>query len=542
MPAPPDFGFHRAGGFSAFTRLWSPPPSLTLRSLRSPVPRGTLDVMSATTPCSGEEATTSCNKGTVAIVGLLTALAAVLRFAHLGQRGLSTAESIRIAVAQLGWQEMRTVLMSREASLSLYDVLLHFWVRLGTSECFVRSLSALFGTATVALIFLLGKRLFGTRAGLAAAALLAVSGYHIRYSQEAQSFSLVVLLAVVSSLLFVVAVERGSYRAWNWYTGISVLSGYVHPLAVLVTLAQFASVPFADNRKERAKDLRQSAIWIAVGWLPLVWLLAVKSRGQAEWASHASLQAIHERFFSSAGAGNHLLLALYAAAVAAAIASVLVKGRLSACLRWRYALVISWAILPLSLIVAVALGRSNFDPGFLLLILPALVLALSAVLDWTPLRAVWGVALALVLGISLSGARAAYATGFEPKREYMREVTRYILNNSRRGDGAVFYAPQGRVAFEYYREMHSASVIRPRVFYPLRGDGLLLAKPSTSDPALLAPDSLLMVELSQRQRVWLIRAGDQDENCKALQKWLEERFPRMERHGFGPTRFFLYSK
>jgi 4-amino-4-deoxy-L-arabinose transferase-like glycosyltransferase len=497
--------------------------------------------MSAIIQGRGKEATAAYSKSTVAIISLLTAVAAALRFAHLDQRGLSLDESITVAIARLVWTDIRTVLTSREEGATLYHLLLHYWTRLGTSECFVRSLSALFGTATIVLLYMLGRRMFGTRAGLTAAALLAVNGYHIRYSQDAQSYSLVVLLAVLTSLLLVEAVQRGSYRTWNWYTGISVVSGYVHPIGVLVTLAQFVSLPFAEKRKENAKDIRQSAIWIAVGWLPLVWFLAVK-KGQGTWASHVSLQTIHEQFFDFAGVGNHLLLAFYAVTTVVAITGVLMKGHLYRCLRWHFGLVIFWTLLPFALTVALTFRKSTFDPGLLILILPALVLMLSAVLDWIPSPLIQGLALALVLGISLSGVRAAYGTGFEPKREYMREVTRYILNNSRRGDGAVFYAPQGRIAFEYYRDMHSASVIRPRVFYPLRGDGLLTVSASASDPALLAPDTLLMAEVAQRQRLWLVQTGDPDEKYQALQKWLGERFPHMERHGFGPTRFFLYSR
>ena len=92
------------------------------------------------------------------------------------------------------------ILWRREADMSLYYFLLHGWLLFGGSEFFVRSFSVLFAVASVPAIYLLGRQLFDSRVGLIAAALLAVNAYLVQYSQDARSYSLMVLLGLLSSL------------------------------------------------------------------------------------------------------------------------------------------------------------------------------------------------------------------------------------------------------------------------------------------------------------------------------------------------------
>ena len=92
-----------------------------------------------------------------------------------------------------------------------YYLLLHLWTRLfGPGVGSVRLLSVLIGTATVPLLYLAGKRLPDRRgpllylagkrllgrsgALLVAVALLALSPFHIYYSQEVRMYGLVTLL------------------------------------------------------------------------------------------------------------------------------------------------------------------------------------------------------------------------------------------------------------------------------------------------------------------------------------------------------------
>ncbi|MBI5651606.1 MAG: glycosyltransferase family 39 protein [Chloroflexi bacterium] len=72
------------------------------------------------------------------------------------------------------------------------------------SDVAIRLLSALIGTATIPLMFVLARRLFDeTRVALFAACVIALSPLHIYYSQEARMYGLVTLLGLASVYLFV---------------------------------------------------------------------------------------------------------------------------------------------------------------------------------------------------------------------------------------------------------------------------------------------------------------------------------------------------
>jgi 4-amino-4-deoxy-L-arabinose transferase-like glycosyltransferase len=100
----------------------------------------------------------------------------------------------------------------------LYYLLLHLWTDLlSSASTMVRLLSVLAGTATVALIYLTGRELLGERGGLLAALLLAISPFHVYYSQEVRMYGLVTLLGLAA---FYCALKmEGSERRTLWWFG-----------------------------------------------------------------------------------------------------------------------------------------------------------------------------------------------------------------------------------------------------------------------------------------------------------------------------------
>jgi uncharacterized membrane protein len=150
-------------------------------------------------PCSPHRTSSPLDLG---LLALIAAVAAVLRFHSLAAKSFWFDEGVSVAIARLDWYNFARILWRREANMSLYYFLLHYWLHFGGSEFFIRSLSVLFAIACVPVIFLLGRRLLDSRIGLIAAALLAVNAYHVQYSQEARGYSLMVLLCSLSSLYF----------------------------------------------------------------------------------------------------------------------------------------------------------------------------------------------------------------------------------------------------------------------------------------------------------------------------------------------------
>ncbi|QLG48708.1 glycosyltransferase family 39 protein [Natrinema halophilum] len=125
-----------------------------------------------------------------------------------------------------------------------YYLLLSGWAAVfGTGELATRSLSALAGIATVVVLYGVGQRLFDREVGAIAASLLAVSPFHVWYSQEVRMYSLLGLLTVLSFYWFVrIQTETRSddtgVRAEIGYVLATVLLGYTHVFGLFAILAQ----------------------------------------------------------------------------------------------------------------------------------------------------------------------------------------------------------------------------------------------------------------------------------------------------------------
>jgi mannosyltransferase len=137
------------------------------------------------------------------------AAGAALRFATLDAQSLWYDEAVTARLLKLDLAALWRAIPGSESTPPLYYLLAWLWTHvLGTGEVGMRSLSALVGTTTVAVVWALGRRLGGDRAGIAAAALVAVNPMLVWFSQEARAYALLALLGALSALLWLRALER----------------------------------------------------------------------------------------------------------------------------------------------------------------------------------------------------------------------------------------------------------------------------------------------------------------------------------------------
>jgi 4-amino-4-deoxy-L-arabinose transferase-like glycosyltransferase len=164
----------------------------------------------------------------------LTALGFAVRFASLGLQSYHHDEvitAVRVIPGSFG--EMLHSVKASESNPPLYYVLAWGWAKaFGTGEFGLRSLSALFGAATVPVGYLIARQLASRRAGLILAALLAVNPMLIWYSQEARSYALLVFFAALSMLFFARALNTGRGRDLAFWALASVLALCSHYFAV----------------------------------------------------------------------------------------------------------------------------------------------------------------------------------------------------------------------------------------------------------------------------------------------------------------------
>jgi hypothetical protein len=132
----------------------------------------------------------------------------------------------------------------------LYSGLMHLWIRLGSSELWLRLPAAIFGTATVVILFKVGERLGGWRTGVVAGLLAATSPFNIYHSQEVRFYSLFMCASaafMLATIYYLDSSRTARARAGVLVTGFVLL--FSHFLGVLALFAQGgATVLAAESR------------------------------------------------------------------------------------------------------------------------------------------------------------------------------------------------------------------------------------------------------------------------------------------------------
>jgi mannosyltransferase len=385
----------------------------------------------------------------------IAVLAAVLRIMLAGEKGFDPDEIRSIFYARLGWAPFFGLAIPLEANMSLYFFLLRFWRLAGESEVVIRSLSVAAGAATIPALYLLGRRLFSSRVGLVAAFLIGINTYHIQFSQYARSYSLLVFLVTVSSLLFVYCLEQPSWKRWVGYLLVSTLSVYSHLFAAFVLIAQWISVGFLGLRNVPWRGWLASVLCMSLLLLPLGIIVLLRTPTWATWIPVPTFRDIRDVYAAlSGGRGGPtglLLLGFYCTCCVIALWQLFqrrgVSGRFHPL--WRYGFICVWLLLPVLMAFAISQLKPIFITFYLIICLPPFVLLAAAGLDAMPKPVLIG---GLIL-VAILSSRETYKYYADPVgRDDFRGATRYILSHAKAGDGVAFFSLGMEAPFQYYRK------------------------------------------------------------------------------------------
>lgn len=167
---------------------------------------------------------------------LLTLLAAALRLSRLGDWSFWVDEAHTYRDVTLPFRQFWD---SHVARYPLSYLLLRGMLEVlpSSSEGWLRLPFAFFGIASVPALALVGRGIVGRRAALAAAALLAVSPWHIYWSQNCRSYAAVLFLSVLAMGAFFAADRQRTAGLGFLTIGITVVAGLCHPSAYLLLAA-----------------------------------------------------------------------------------------------------------------------------------------------------------------------------------------------------------------------------------------------------------------------------------------------------------------
>lgn len=425
------------------------------------------------------------------LLGLLLALAAALRCATLSFQGLWLDEVHTVVEAGRPWGELLLNLFLPQQGYPLYILAMHLWIALcGTTETALRLPAALAGTAAVPLLYLLGRRAFGWRVGLLAAAFLALSPLAVWYSQEAKSYAWFLLLTLASWLLLWEATRRETHRGW-WaaFALITILALSVHRLTVLSLIGQLTFLLYMARQGHFTRRYRLFllALLAAVLFLTVVglWFALGREGAGRQFGAERRWQDLVGTFTQFSlrippgspdppfSPDRRPWLIAFAMAALAGLAGLGLDIAARGARRRRAVFLLCFLVVPLATFYLLYLIRPFYYERYLLGVLPAylLLLAGGAIRLWDGARCLGkraaprcrplGGAASTLLGLlalaagllplAASWLQVQYWTLSRlPSKEQFREATRYLQEHAHPGDLIVVHPGYIVPAVQFY--------------------------------------------------------------------------------------------
>ena len=153
-----------------------------------------------------------------------------------------------------------------------YFMIMNIWINLfGTTETALRAFSALAGIISILFIYLLASYLFNKQIGLISAFLFAINPFNIAYSQEARTYTFIVLLGLISTYYFIKSLDKNKLVYWIIFIITTAIGLYTHTFFIFIILFEILYFfLFIKKYKKLFKNFILSLILAFILYLP--WL------------------------------------------------------------------------------------------------------------------------------------------------------------------------------------------------------------------------------------------------------------------------------
>ncbi len=475
-------------------------------------------------------------------LAVILLVGAFLRLTALNRQSLWFDEADVVIRAQQPLREVMRTFIAPGENGPIYNLMLALWIQVaGISEIAVRLPSAVFGVLALPLIYLLARRIAGSTPALIATGLLAMSPYHIWYSQEAKMYTMVVALALASTWALVMALERNERWWWIGYAAVTTLMFYTHVATILVLGAQFLyAVATWRNWPERQ---RSWAIAIAVLTLPYVpiaiWATRVISGGADTWHPAVTLSAALETFaikFAVDRYDDDIRLwasILYAVLAVAGIAGLAYWRRQE---RW-WLLISLLVVVPIIGLWLVSLQQSVFSDRYGIVALPFYLILVAAALGWLLRRRyAWALAvLAMVMLVSFAWAPIRDVNRTESaEKEDWRSAYAWVADRHQPGDALVVMPGYLITTWDYHQQRD------PRL-QELHGFAMGSFTIDWFDESDMM--HIMYEEAEGSERIWLVESPDRalaDDPDLHLASRLQDEGQAVDEHEVNGVRVTLY--
>nr|MBC7245439.1 glycosyltransferase family 39 protein [Chloroflexota bacterium] len=506
----------------------------------------------------------------ILVLAIILLAAFSLRIWLLGNQNIWWDEGLAIWAVRQGWAQM-TLWTASDVHPPVYFWLLWAWVRLaGESEFSARFLSLICGMVTIAALYPLGKFLLGRKVALGSVALLALSRFHIWWSQEMRMYIVATMWGVLSlyTLLRWLQAEGllGSEKPAE-HQRQPMLEGFCYVFTTasgLYTLYLFVSVILIENvfvlyllfRQTGKNRLFFLSRWLlmqlAILGLFIPWLaLALPRMRSWSVATPFNFWVFIQLYATLLTLGISTYVERYTWLVAPffliiAVAQLLLRRlpaqeetskRLIAIAPVAFLLFL-FLLIPSLIVYAVTLPRGLFytpriEARYLVLFAPAFYLLLSWSLStlYRQIRWVGVGALVFVTAMFIWTLPGHYVGRY--LRDEHQTMVRIIAAYAQPNDAVLLVSGSRYPIFGYYYERLPAGNIRPPV-YPLPQQALQINRDNVEQE--LAPLA------ASHSRLWLAQVNAPMEDPENLVRdWLDQRYSRILSFGFGHNALILFA-
>jgi uncharacterized membrane protein len=478
-----------------------------------------------------------------AALGAITLLAAFLRIYGLGTASLWYDEG-----ATLWFSEGGPNRWISDTHPPLYYALVHFWLRFGNSEYWLRLLSFIPAVATIPIIYCLGKRLFGAKSGLISALFMALMAFHVDYSRQARMYTFFVFFFVLTFWSLLSSAREG--RRWHWFGYIiaGTLLAYTQGIGILYFAIIACLFPLMSPRRNKLPvwiPFTIANVAVVVGFVP--WLIVLHGAHfrveYMNWVPRPTWLTVPKTLIAFLGSYIHVD-ALYGTYFG--VRPLLVPG-------------IAILFLPTTMLIGIALRRTTTKEQWRSIAIAASVFTVPIVaillisvffapiyIDRVLLPSAVG--LVLILGAAVSDRKstdrltrlfviaalvfASFNTVsllLHPRTEDFRSLSRKLQSAIQPEDSILYVADSGlpKLLVEYYdpnARLAAAPEVEVRsVMYTCKGN----------------PQQCLgkyLEEFRRSGKVWIVYAHDASiREQGGLQGWLDAHFSVVHEEAYAPT-------
>jgi mannosyltransferase len=365
-----------------------------------------------------------------------------------------------------------------ENSPPLFFLFAYATAKLGDPTVWIRLPSIVLGAATLVCVFLIGQETIGRRAGLVAAALLAVSPFSFYYGVEARPYATMAFFVAASTWFLLRALDTDRRAYWALFVLASAGAAYSHYTSIFVLAVEGSWALWI--RRDRIRAPLTACALAALLYTP--WIPNLRGKALAVIGSlqpltphnvlidlmrpiagypYAPLSAIPTIpglivIFVCALAGGACLLR---ARLGAKVSGLAAAGSARETGRWphRFWLLVALALAtPVGLLLYSMLFTDLWLARGLYASMPAAVLVLAGLLTAIPRPLNVGAVL-LVIGVLVLGTVRAASPSW--RRPPLRSIASYIDRSATAADPVTVASPYGApgIMVEFKRYHHVVS-------------------------------------------------------------------------------------